>query len=232
MINEGALFAARNNQRQVTMQNLDKARDKMLMGAEKRTMVMTREELLMTAYHEAGHAVMALALRRSIERVSIEPNQLRLGQVKVAQGFRGPLKDAVEMRRLAREHNVPCWSSSSLRYSPDQPAKDLAKVGQVTSVYSFGPCEYEPHHPDLFWYGVHGCESLFTVMGTGCLSAQRTTNAAGGIVVTGRWPDGRIGRFEENPKGYDGLAHGTKGELTVGAYDGYAPLVAEVPDAG
>jgi len=75
LINEGALFAARNNQRLVTMQNLDKARDKMIMGAEKRTMVMTREELLMTAYHEAGHAIVGRMVPEHdpVYKVSIMP---------------------------------------------------------------------------------------------------------------------------------------------------------------
>ncbi len=81
LINEGALFAARNNQRQVTMQNLDKARDKMLMGAEKRTMVMTREELLMTAYHEAGHAIVGRMVPEHdpVYKVSIMPRGGALG---------------------------------------------------------------------------------------------------------------------------------------------------------
>jgi len=81
LINEGALFAARNNQRLVTMQNLDKARDKMIMGAEKRTMVMTREELLMTAYHEAGHAIVGRMVPEHdpVYKVSIMPRGGALG---------------------------------------------------------------------------------------------------------------------------------------------------------
>lgn len=53
-----------------------------------------------TAYHEAGHAVVALALRCPVERVSILPNQVRLGQCKVKKGVHGPLKDAVETEIL------------------------------------------------------------------------------------------------------------------------------------
>jgi len=81
LINEGALFAARNNQRLVTMQNLDKARDKMIMGAEKRTMVMSREELLMTAYHEAGHAIVGRIVPEHdpVYKVSIMPRGGALG---------------------------------------------------------------------------------------------------------------------------------------------------------
>jgi cell division protease FtsH len=81
LINEGALFAARNNQRQVTMNHLDKARDKMLMGAEKRTMVMSREDLLMTAYHEAGHAIVGRMVPEHdpVYKVSIMPRGGALG---------------------------------------------------------------------------------------------------------------------------------------------------------
>ncbi len=81
LINEGALFAARNNKRLVSMNDLDKARDKMLMGAEKRTMIMSREDLLMTAYHEAGHAIVGRIVPEHdpVYKVSIMPRGGALG---------------------------------------------------------------------------------------------------------------------------------------------------------
>lgn len=81
LINEGALFAARNNKRVVTMNDLDKARDKMIMGAEKRTMVMSRDDLLMTAYHEAGHAIVGRMVPEHdpVYKVSIMPRGGALG---------------------------------------------------------------------------------------------------------------------------------------------------------
>jgi len=81
LINEGALFAARNNQREVTMHDLDNARDKTIMGAEKRTMIMSREELLMTAYHEAGHAIVGRLVPEHdpVYKVSIMPRGGALG---------------------------------------------------------------------------------------------------------------------------------------------------------
>jgi len=81
LINEGALFAARNNKREVSMNDLDKARDKMLMGAERRTMIMSREELLMTAYHEAGHAIVGRSVPEHdpVYKVSIMPRGGALG---------------------------------------------------------------------------------------------------------------------------------------------------------
>jgi predicted dehydrogenase len=147
--------------------------------------------------------------------------------VFIDKPFAGTLRDAVELRRLAREHNVPCWSSSSLRYSPDQPAKDLAKIGQVTSVYSFGPCEFEPHHPDLFWYGIHTVEAMYTVLGRGCVSVTRT-HTTNTDVVTGVWSDGRVGVMQGNRgghKGYGMTVLGTKGKLVGGEKQSYVPLV-------
>jgi len=82
----------------------------------------------------------------------------------------------------------------------------------------------------LFWYGIHGIEALFTVMGPGCATARRTTTADGRIEVTGTWNDGRIGVFRQavGNKGYGGKARGEAGEAPAGGYDGYTPLVAEV----
>jgi cell division protease FtsH len=81
LINEGALFAARSNKQVVSMNDLDKARDKMIMGAEKRTMVMSREDLLMTAYHEAGHAIVGRTVPEHdpVYKVSIMPRGGALG---------------------------------------------------------------------------------------------------------------------------------------------------------
>ncbi len=81
LINEGALFAARNNKRIVSMNDLDKARDKLLMGAERRSMVMRPEDLLMTAYHEAGHAIVGRIVPEHdpVYKVSIMPRGGALG---------------------------------------------------------------------------------------------------------------------------------------------------------
>ncbi len=81
LLNEGALFAARNNKRVVNMNDLDKARDKLLMGAEKRSMVMNKDDLLMTAYHEAGHAIVGRIVPEHdpVYKVSIMPRGGALG---------------------------------------------------------------------------------------------------------------------------------------------------------
>jgi len=84
------------------------------------------------------------------------------------------LADVIEIFRLAKENNVPCWSSSSLRYSPAiVELKENKTAGEVLGCDTFGPCSLEEHHPDLYWYGVHAAEMLFTVMGPGCKSVRR-----------------------------------------------------------
>jgi hypothetical protein len=140
----------------------------------------------------------------------------------------GSLKDAVEIFRLAREAGVPVFSASSLRYGKATQQVRSGSIGKVTRAETFSPASLEPHHPELFWYGIHGVESLFTVMGTGCESVRRTNTVDGKIEVVGTWKGGRQGVFRESPKGYGGRVWGEKGESEVGAYDGYAPLLVQV----
>ena len=139
----------------------------------------------------------------------------------------GSLEDAVKIYQLAAQHKVPVFSSSSLRWGRNSQAVRNGSIGKVTYCETHSPCSIEPTHPDLFWYGIHGVESLFTVMGTGCQSVQRSQTTDGRIEVVGKWDGERIGIFREG-KGYGGKAKGTKGEAPVGAYDGYAPMVADI----
>src|SRR5262249_39701522 len=118
----------------------------------------------------------------------------------------GSLADALRIFQLAKEHNVPCFSSSSLRFSPDiQRMKANAKVGGIIGCDAYGPCSLEEHHPDLFWYGIHTVEMLYTLMGTGCKSVVRV-HTKDTDLVTGTWDGGRIGTFrgirQEKAAGY------------------------------
>jgi hypothetical protein len=137
------------------------------------------------------------------------------------------LPDVIEIFRLAKEANVPIFSSSSLRFARDTQAVHNGSLGKVSYAETYGPCELEPHHPDLFWYGVHGVESLYTIMGTGCQTVQRQTTPDGKIEVVGTWSGGRKGVFRED-KGFHGLAKGEKGEAPAGSFDGYQPLVVAI----
>ncbi len=83
LVNEAALMAARNNQKMVTMQNFEDAKDKIMMGAERKSMVMQKSEKELTAYHEAGHAITALSSPNSdpIHKATIIPRGRALGLV-------------------------------------------------------------------------------------------------------------------------------------------------------
>lgn len=139
----------------------------------------------------------------------------------------GSLVDAIAILELAKQHHVPVFSSSSLRFGKNTQAVRGGLIGKVSRCETSSPASLEPTHPDLFWYAIHGVESLFTVMGTGCISVVRSQTADGKIQVVGQWNDNRVGTFREIA-GYQGLAVGDKGESPVGAYDGYDPLVYEI----
>jgi len=142
----------------------------------------------------------------------------------------GSLSDAIEIFRLAREHNVPVFSSSSYRFY--QSMVDLKKtdVGSVRAAISYGPGPTEPHHPDLFWYGIHPTEALFTVLGTGCESVVRTTTEESDV-VTGVWSGGRVGTLHAIKKGpapHKVMIFGTKAVAEQKGSGDYAPLVREI----
>ena len=133
------------------------------------------------------------------------------------------LKDVIAIFDLAKKHDTPVWSSSNLRYHEGVVKAATAEVGDKTFVLSFGPASLEKNHIDLAWYGIHSVEALYTVMGTGCQSVQRT-HTEGQDVVTGLWNDGKIGTVLgiRNGKRHFGIkVFGTKAiaeESVGGAY--------------
>jgi predicted dehydrogenase len=143
----------------------------------------------------------------------------------------GSLAEAIEIFRLAREHNVPCFSSSSLRFAKRTiDIRQDPKLGELVGCDQYAPCPLEPHHPDLFWYGIHGVEPLFTIMGTGCVSVTRVQTEGTDFAV-GVWRDGRIGTFRgirQGRRGYGSTVFGTKGAVPGGSFDGYEPLIVEI----
>ncbi len=143
----------------------------------------------------------------------------------------GSLADAIAIFDLARTTNTPCFSSSSLRFSPGfAAATHDDMVGNVLGCDAYGPCSLEEHHPDLFWYGIHGVESLFTIMGTGCQSVSRV-QTPGCELVTGVWNGGRVGTFRGIRQGhadYGATVFGKNGVAPSGRDGGYKPLVIEI----
>ena len=140
------------------------------------------------------------------------------------------LVDTITIFELAKHYKTPVFSSSSLRFSTGAQAIRGGSIGDVLGCDTYSPCSMEPTHPDLFWYGIHGCETLFTIMGPGVETVVRT-QTPGADVVTGKWANGRIGTFRgirNGSSGYGGTAFGTKGIAPAGQYDGYKPLVVEI----
>ena len=95
LVNEAALLAARRNKRLVTMAEFEDAKDKVMMGAERKSMAMSEEEKTLTAYHEAGHAVVGLSVPKGIpvHKATIIPRGRALGMVKfLPEGDRYSMK--------------------------------------------------------------------------------------------------------------------------------------------
>jgi predicted dehydrogenase len=143
----------------------------------------------------------------------------------------GSLTDAVTIYREAAESNVPVFSASSLRYLKNAQAVRYENVvGKVLGADTYSPATLEPHHPDLFWYGIHGVEILYTIMGPGCETVTRFMTSDTDIVV-GKWKDGRIGTFRGTRSGthdYGGIAFGEKSNLSMDAFEGYQGLLVRV----
>ncbi|HJV42009.1 ATP-dependent zinc metalloprotease FtsH [Caulobacter sp.] len=104
LVNEAALMAARKNRRMVTMSDFEQAKDKVMMGAERRSMAMNEEEKKLTAYHEGGHAIVALnvPLADPVHKATIVPRGRALGMVmQLPEGDRYSMKYQQMTSRLA-----------------------------------------------------------------------------------------------------------------------------------
>lgn len=143
----------------------------------------------------------------------------------------GSLREAIEIYRLAKQHHVPIFSSSSLRFNALAALKG-ANYGELRGAFTYGPCELEEHHPDLYWYGVHAVETLYTVMGTGCTTVVRT-QTPNTEIVTGVWADGRVGTMRGNRSSKGGSAYGltvfgSAGAVSPELKTGYGALLKEI----
>lgn len=142
----------------------------------------------------------------------------------------GSLRDAIEIVRLAKQNNVPLFSSSSYRFYESLRTVKDTDVGELKGAISYGPAHLEPHHPDFYWYGVHPAEALFTIMGQGCESVVRTATADTDV-ATGTWKGDKIGTLVGLRKGttpHKVIVFGTKSVAEQKGGGNYAPLVREV----
>ncbi|WP_432201235.1 ATP-dependent zinc metalloprotease FtsH [Erythrobacter sp. W53] len=156
LVNEAALLAARRNKRLVAMQEFEDAKDKVMMGAERRSMVMTEDEKKMTAYHEAGHALVSLNEPASdpIHKATIIPRGRALGMV-----MRLPERDSYSYHRDKMHANlavamggrvaeeiifghdkVSSGASGDIQYATDLARNMVTKWGMSDKL---GPLQYE-----------------------------------------------------------------------------------------
>src|SRR5918998_5135973 len=173
LVNEAALRAARVGKRLVTMAEFEDAKDKVMMGAERRSMVMTADEKKMTAYHEAGHALVSMheAASDPIHKATIIPRGRALGMV-----MRLPERDnysyhrdkmhanlAVSMGgRVAEEiifghDKVSSGASSDISYATGLARNMVTRWGMSDKL---GPLQYEDQYEGYLGYG--GTQRLFT----------------------------------------------------------------------
>jgi hypothetical protein len=144
----------------------------------------------------------------------------------------GSLADAIAIYELAKKHNVPVFSSSSLRFH--QGLQDLRaheKLGLIAGAVTWGSCTYQEGTPDMFFYGIHGIEPLFVLMGPGCETVTRI-QTKDTDVVSGVWRGGRIGTYRgirRNQADFGAVAFGSEGIIQAAAKGGgYERLCREI----
>lgn len=162
LVNEAALFAARENAREVTMSHFERAKDKLMMGAERRSMVMSEAEKKLTAYHEAGHAILGklMPAHDPVYKVTIIPRGRALGVTMfLPEGDRYSMnKEEIHSKlcstyggRIAEElifgaDKVTNGASSDIEY-----ATRLARMAVTQwGLSRLGPVRFGEHEEEVF----------------------------------------------------------------------------------
>ena len=120
------------------------------------------------------------------------------------------LAEVLAIRELARRYGCPVFSSSALRFSPENVRLHEGAYGPVLGADCYSPHKVEPTHPDFGFYGIHGVETLYTLMGTGCREVSRLHSEQGDIVI------------------YGGTAYTSDGAVPAGGYAGYKVLLDQI----
>lgn len=160
-------------------------------------------------------------------------------RVFVDKPLAASLEDARRILQIAKETGTPLFSSSSTRFHRDiARLRDNPGVGKVTKVqasYTLNPLAF---HPDLYFYGIHGVEALYAVMGTGCVGVSRKVEGTADI-TTCKWKDGRVGVYygllktgEKPPMLRVWGDKGTAESSSSDGYDGLVRVIAEFFQTG
>lgn len=142
------------------------------------------------------------------------------------------LAEIVQLFSEAEASGTPCFSNSALRYSPGTSAmRDSVDLGAILGCDAYSnSVSILPEHPDLFYYGIHGCEALFTLMGPGCTAVRRVKTETADLVA-GEWTGGRLGTLRgirQGRVGFGATVFAERRIVTSGAFEGYEPLLAEI----
>jgi predicted dehydrogenase len=142
------------------------------------------------------------------------------------------LEDARRIAALAKETGTPLFSSSSVRFHPEIPKmRDIKWIGDVKRVQANYTLNVVPFHPDLYYYGIHGIEALYAVMGPGCTRLARKVTLESDV-TTCTWKDGRVGVYNallkpDNKRPVLELT-GSGGSANTGGPSNYDGLVATI----
>lgn len=163
LVNEAALLAARKDKRTVNMDDFEGAKDKIMMGSERKSMVMTEDEKKLTAYHEAGHAIVAIHEPESdpIHKATIIPRGRALGLVmRLPEGDRISMSKAklkadlsvamggrIAEEMIFGEEKVTTGASSDIQMATDTARRMVTEWGMSEKL---GPLRYTSNHEELF----------------------------------------------------------------------------------
>lgn len=136
------------------------------------------------------------------------------------------LAESIAIYELSERYGVPTFSSSALRFSKVNADIRAGVYGPVRGADCYSPHHPEKSHPDFGYYGLHGAETLYTVMGTGCEKVTRM-HGPDGDIVTGLWKDGRLGTFRAiyTNGTYGGTVMLENKMMPAGGYEGYQGLL-------
>ena len=140
--------------------------------------------------------------------------------------------DAVAIFKLAAETKTPCWSSSQHRYSPGfSGMRDHPEVGRVLGCDVYGGYDMKAAEADKFIRSLHSLETLYTIMGPGCVKVSCTSTPTAES-ITAVWGDGRVATYRGIKEGavkYSATVFGEKGVSTAGIYGHGVPVKGVVP---
>ena len=142
------------------------------------------------------------------------------------------VEDAVAILKMAEETKTPCWSSSQHRYSPGfSGMRDHPEVGRVLGCDVYGGYDLQAAEADKFIRPLHSIETLYTILGPGCVSVSCTSTPSTES-ITAVWSDGRVGTYRGIKQGkvkYSATVFGEKGVSTAGIYGHGVPVKGVVP---